>query len=161
MPLTPYHLGPALFFGLLFFSFIHLPTFLIANVIIDLEPFLVLLFGLDYPLHGFFHLFFGGSIVAIILSMLMVRFDKHTRRIMSFFRLEQRYSEKSIWLASFSGIYLHIMLDSPLYVDIKPIFPFMSNPFYGMFSAFEIYNFCLLSFLFGICIYIYKLWKQK
>ncbi|NOQ38614.1 hypothetical protein GQ472_07065, partial [archaeon] len=64
MPFTPFHLGPALFLGLVFFRYLNLPAFLIANVIVDVEPFVVLLFGLDYPLHGFFHSFLGGSLIA-------------------------------------------------------------------------------------------------
>ena len=67
MPLTPFHLGPALFLGLIFFRFVNLPSFLAANVVVDLEPFFVLLFGLDYPLHGFFHSFLGGSLAALAL----------------------------------------------------------------------------------------------
>jgi hypothetical protein len=65
MPFTPYHLGPALFLGLLFLRFIDFPTFLIASVIMDVEPFLVLFFNLNYPLHGFFHSLLGGTLVAI------------------------------------------------------------------------------------------------
>jgi len=71
MPFTPFHFGPALFFGLLLLQYIHFPTFIIANVIVDLEPFLVLFFDLDYPLHGFFHSFAGGSIISIILALWM------------------------------------------------------------------------------------------
>lgn len=162
MPLTPFHLGPALFFGLLFFRLIHLPTFLIANVIVDLEPFLILLLGLDYPLHGFFHSFLGGSVIAIVLSFVMIRLDEKLQRIMSLFKLEQRYSRKEIWLASFSGIYLHILLDSPLYTDIKPLFPLTVNPFYNtsMFIGFEIYGFCVISFILGIALYTYKVLKH-
>ena len=60
MPFTPFHLGPALFLGLLLFRLVDLPTFLAANVILDLEPLAVLLLDLDYPLHGLFHSFLGG-----------------------------------------------------------------------------------------------------
>ena len=71
MPFTPYHLGPGLFVGLLFLSFIDFPTFLIASVIVDVEPFLVLTLNLNYPLHGFFHSFLGGTLVALPLALMM------------------------------------------------------------------------------------------
>jgi len=48
MPFTPYHLGPGLFVGLLFLGFIDFPTFLVASVIVDMEPFLVLTLNLNY-----------------------------------------------------------------------------------------------------------------
>lgn len=161
MPLTPFHLGPALFFGLLLFRKIHLPTFLIANVIVDFEPFLVLVFGLDYPLHGFFHSFLGGSIIAVILSLVMIRLDERTQRVMAFFKLRQNHSKKGIWLASFAGVYLHILLDSFLYTDIKPLFPLTANPFYigSMFIGLEIYSFCVISFILGFALYAYTILK--
>jgi len=37
MPFTLYHLGPALLLGLLFRRRLDLPTFLVANVVVDLE----------------------------------------------------------------------------------------------------------------------------
>ncbi|MEA3254986.1 MAG: hypothetical protein U9Q22_04030 [Candidatus Altiarchaeota archaeon] len=162
MPLTPFHLGPALFFGLLFFRLIHLPTFLIANVIVDLEPFLVLFLRLDYPLHGFFHSLLGGSIIAIILSLIMIRLDEKVQKIMSTVKLKQKHSKKNILAASFTGIYLHILLDSILYTDIKPFFPLTTNPFYNdsMFAGFEIYGFCVISFILGIVLYGYRLLKH-
>jgi len=131
MPLTPFHLGPALFFGLLLFSAVYLPTFLVANIIVDFEPFLVLIFRLNYPLHGFFHSFLGGSIIAAILSLVMIRVDERIQKIMRLFKLEQQFFRRSIWIASFSGVYLHIMLDSRLYTDIKPFFPLSINPLYS------------------------------
>ena len=42
MPLTPFHLGPGLLFGLLLFRYIDFPTSLIASVIVDVEPILAL-----------------------------------------------------------------------------------------------------------------------
>jgi len=96
MPFTPFHLGPALFFGLLLFSAVHLPTFMVANVIVDIEPLLVLVFKLDYPLHGFFHSLLGGSIIAVVLSCAMVKVDKRIQKMMRFFKLKQKYSQKSI-----------------------------------------------------------------
>ncbi len=163
MPLTPFHLGPALFFGLLFFRLINLPAFLIANVVVDIEPFLILFLGLDLPLHGFFHSFLGGSIIVIILSLAMIKMDKPVQKIMSAFKLGQKYSKRSIWLASFSGIYLHILLDSILYTDIKPFFPLNVNPFYNssMFAGFEIYSLCVILFILGLALYAYKALKQR
>jgi len=163
MPFTPFHLGPALFFGLLLFRYINFPTFLIASVIVDIEPFLVLFLGLDYPLHGFFHSFLGGSIVAIALSLVMIRLNDKTQELVSSLKLGQNLSTKSIWLASFSGIYLHILFDSPLYSDIEPFYPLSVNPFYNeaMFIGFSIYAICVLTFFAGFLIYGYRLIKMR
>jgi membrane-bound metal-dependent hydrolase YbcI (DUF457 family) len=130
MPFTPYHFGPGLFVGLLFLSFLDFPTFLIASVIVDVEPFLVLVFNLDYPLHGFFHSFLGGTIAALFLAGFMIAIRKYFTPIISFFKLEQDVSYKKILAASLLAVYIHILLDSPIYIDIKPFFPLDYNPFY-------------------------------
>jgi hypothetical protein len=88
MPLTPFHLGPGLFIPLLLLNIMDLPTFLIASVIMDIEPILVLSLALQYPLHGFLHTFLGGSIVALVLIVVMFRFRKLFSPKMSFFKLE-------------------------------------------------------------------------
>ena len=161
MPFTPFHLCPALFLGLLLFSAVHLPTFLVAHVIVDLESFSVLIFRLNYPLHSFFHSLLDGSIVAVMLSLVMVKVDERIQKIMRFFKLKEEYSKRSIWLASFLGVYLHIFLDSFLYTDIKPFFPIPSNLFYdGSVFTGLIYGLCVLSFFLGIGLYIFKIINQ-
>ena len=42
MPFTPFHLGPALGFGLPLRNYLHVPTFLVASILVDVEPFVVL-----------------------------------------------------------------------------------------------------------------------
>jgi hypothetical protein len=110
MPFTPFHLGPALFLGLLFLGFIDFPTFLVANVIVDVEPFIVLVLRLDYPLHGFFHSLLGGTLVAVPLALAMYRIRGRFSSLLSFFRLEQKVSFRSVFVASLAGVYIHILL---------------------------------------------------
>lgn len=126
MPFTPFHLGLGLLFGLLLLRYIDFPTFLLANVVVDIEPFLVLYLDLPYPPHGLFHYFLGGTLIAFLLAIAMRYLRNALSPIMSFFRLEQRTSFKSILLASFFGVYLHIILDSRLYQDIRPFTPLIS-----------------------------------
>lgn len=161
MPFTPFHMGPALFFGLLLFRKINFPAFVIANVIVDLEPFLILFLGLDYLLHGFFHSFLGGSVIAALLSGAMVKLNNPLQKTMAFFRLRQELPAKSIWIAAFSGIYLHIILDSFLYTDIKPLYPFSYNPFYGILSSDVVYSLCSILFLAGILLYGYMIVRKR
>jgi len=129
MPYTPYHFGPGIFIGLVFIRFLDFPTFLIASVIIDIEPFLVLSLHLNYPVHGFFHSLLGGSIIALILAGIMILIRKYLTPLMSFFKLEQKVSYKKIIFASLFSIYIHILLDATMYWDIKPLFPLDFNPF--------------------------------
>ena len=128
MPFTPFHLGPGLLFGLLL-SYVDFPTFLVASVIVDIEPFLVLTSNLNYPLHGFLHSFMGGTLLALILAPAMSKIRSILSPLMSFFKLEKKLSFRSVLSAALLGVYLHILLDSPLYSDIRPFYPFDFNPF--------------------------------
>ena len=159
MPFTPYHIGPALFLGLLFLNFIDFPTFLIASVIVDVEPFLVLFFNLNYPLHGFFHSLLGGTLVAIPLAIVMFKIRDKLSPLMSYFRLGQKVSFKSILLASFLGIYIHILLDSRIYTDIQPFYPSPYNPLLttGILAGLDSYVICIWSFFGAVIIYIIRL----
>ncbi len=159
MPLTPYHFGPGLFIGLLFLSFIDFPTFLIANVIVDIEPIFILFFRLNLPMHGFFHSFLGGTIIALILTVIMTKIRKYFTPIMSFFKIEQKISFTRILFASLLGVYIHILFDSPIYTDIRPFFPFDFNPFYrstSMPGSLEA-KICVWCFLSGGAVYIIRL----
>ena len=163
LPFTPFHLGPGLLFGLLLFSYLDLPTFLVASVIIDVEPLLVLSLSLSYPLHGYLHTFMGGTIVAFLLAFAMSRVRGVLAPLVSLFKFEQRTSFKGIVLASLFGICFHILLDSPLYSDIRPFYPLESNPLQNldMFIGFGIYAFCILSFTAGGIVYAARLIFRK
>jgi hypothetical protein len=166
MPLTPFHLGPGLLFGLMFLSFLDFPTFLVANVIVDIEPFLILIFQLPYPLHGFFHSFLGGTLVAIPLSFAMHKIRNKITPLLSFFKIEQQVSFKKILAAALSGIYLHILFDSVSYLDIQPFFPSAYNPFLstGLLAGLAPLTFCMWSFLGALIVYGIKLlllWRNN
>jgi len=166
MPLTPFHFGPALFVGLLLLSYIDLPTFLVANVIVDFEPILVVTLGLGYPLHGFFHSFVGGTIVAFALAIIMGRIRSYFSPILSTFRLEQKTSVKSILLASFFGVYFHILLDSNMHGDIQPFYPLTVNPFLDRctLSGLWLHLFLFWSFVGAVVVYALRLffvWRRQ
>lgn len=166
MPFTPFHFGPGLFVGLLFYSFIDFPTFLVASIIVDVEPFLVLALNLDYPLHGFFHSLLGGTLVAIPLALLMLKIRDRISLLTSFFKLEHSVSFKTILGASLSGIYIHILLDSRIYTDIQPFYPSNNNPLLatGILAGLDSYIICIWTFFGAIIIYIIRLfliWKKS
>ncbi|VVB92584.1 LexA-binding, inner membrane-associated putative hydrolase [uncultured archaeon] len=161
MPFTPFHWGPASLTGLLFFRIFYFPALLAASVIIDIEPFSILVFDMDYPLHGFFHSFLGGALVAGLISTVMYFFRNDINKLMRMFKLEQESSFRKIIWTSFFGVYLHILLDSTLYIDMKPFYPAGSNPFYGLFSQEQVYLFSGVSFLAAIMVYIVRVFIVK
>ena len=162
MPFTPFHLGPALFFGLLLSVAFDLPTLLVASVIPDLEPFYVMYFHVSgYPLHGFFHSYLGSSILALLVVFIVYPLRGLLSRIMVAFRIPQKSSFKKILFTSFVGVYFHVFLDSFLYPEMMPFYPSQGNPFIDTLSAYGsysvIYGFCSITALLGIALYFYKI----
>jgi membrane-bound metal-dependent hydrolase YbcI (DUF457 family) len=163
VPFTPFHLGPALLFGLVLSAAFDLPTLLIASVIPDLEPLYVVYFHVSgYPLHGFFHSYLGSSILAFSVILIVYPIRGLLGRIMAVFHISQKSSFKKILFASFFGVYFHVFLDSFLYEEMMPFYPLQGNPFLNLLSAYSssvIYGFCILTGLLGIVLYFYRITK--
>ncbi len=155
MPFTPFHLGPALLIGLLFFPILDLPALLISSVIIDLEAIYLMFQGAPF-LHGFFHSYLGASIMAVFVALAVYPFRKILNRILTVFMLPQRSSFINILAASFLGAYSHIFLDSFLYLEMQPFYPFEANPFLETVSVSTVYFLCSVSFLLGLVLYVYR-----
>ena len=148
MPFTPFHLGPALFFAIPLRKYIHAPTFILANVLLDIEPLLVLVLGLNYPLHGYLHTFAAAVVVGVVLGFVMFVLERSMHPLFKTLLLEPEatFKKTNFIIAGVLGTMLHVLFDSPLYSDIKPFYPLNINPSYGSLSSLEIY---LLSFSLG------------
>ena len=117
MPLTPFHLAA----GLPAKKYINIWAFIWANILIDLEPGLIMFFGMDsmgYPLHQGMHTF-GGATLAIAVTLTLSSdwcFKKKIRP----------------WIyGAVLGGYSHILLDALVHSDVEPFAPIMKgNPLY-------------------------------
>jgi hypothetical protein len=145
MPFTPFHFGPAIGFGLPLRKFLHVPTFLVANVIVDVEPLLVLVLGLNYPLHGYFHTFIFASLTGLALGLLMFSIDRFLYPVYKSLKLVSEVNQniKTFMGTGILGAIFHVLLDSPLYRDIKPLYSFAQNPFYNPNISSDVYSFFL------------------
>ena len=154
MPFTPFHLGPGFGLGLPLRKYLHAPTFILANVIIDVEPFLVLVFGLNYLLHGYLHTFPLAIPTGLAFGYVMHLLERFLRRLYKIFLLEaNNLNLRSFLAAGALGTSLHLLMDTPLYEDIKPFYPIMTNPFYKPSLALHIYTICIWMGMFGIIYY--------
>ncbi len=158
MPFTPFHLGPALAIGLPLRRYIHVPTFVVANVIVDLEPLLVLVLNLQYPLHGYLHTFVGALALGLALGYAMYVSE---RWLGSLWRkmvlVPETLGLRAFIMAGISGTLLHVLLDSPLYHDIKPLYPISLNPLYSPSLTPLIYRACVFTAIAGLTYYFYLL----
>jgi len=152
VPFTPFHLGPALGFGIPLRKYMHLPMFMVANVIVDVEPFFVLLLGLDYPLHGYLHTFILAFPVGLTLGYVMFLLERFFSPLYKKLPLgkDMTLNLRSFIVAGTIGTLLHVLLDSPLYSDIQPLYPLTINPLYDPSLSLELYAFCTLMGILGI-----------
>ncbi len=156
MPFTPFHLGPALAFGLPLRRYLHVPTFLVASVIVDVEPLLVLVLGLSYPLHGYLHTFLFASLTGMTLGYVMFSLDGLLNPVYRVLRLvaEGSQGRKAFIVTGVLGAAFHVLLDSPLYGDIRPLFPLALNPFYNPRLSYAVYTFCIWTGILGVVYYV-------
>ena len=156
MPFTAFHLGPALLIGIILFPFLDLAALLICSVIVDLEPFYVIFFARGLPLHGFFHTFLGGTIVAIIIAIILWITRGLVQELLLIFRVEQKSSFVKILYTSLFSVNFHIFLDSIFHADMQPFYPLIINPFYGLISQTIINQLYLICLILGLTIYVHR-----
>ncbi|WP_414837910.1 hypothetical protein ACK3SF_00700 [Candidatus Nanosalina sp. VS9-1] len=147
MPFTPFHFGPGILLGLLLLKKLDFPTFVAANVMIDWRAALVFLGFWPPPRHGWVHTYLGATLMAILLGAVMIYarplIDEELREM----KIVQEISKKNIFLAAFSGAFLHVTIDAFHHPYMQPFMPFDFNPLLGLFSTLELRAalfFCLL-----------------
>jgi membrane-bound metal-dependent hydrolase YbcI (DUF457 family) len=156
LPFTPLHLGPALAFGLPLQKYLHAPTFILANVILDIEPLLVMIFGLNYPLHGYAHTFLSAVIVGLLLGCVMFLIEAPLHPLYRTIKLEtdKTLKLKSFLIAGVFGTSLHVLFDALIYSEMQPFFPLSANPLLTLhLSMYSVYFWCVLLGAFGLIYY--------
>lgn len=162
MPFTPYHFGPNGFAGLLLSRWINLPAFIIVNIVIDLEPLVVILNNIrKYPEHGFFHSFAGAAVAGLLFSLVYSAVKKPVNNFMSFMGLRQDATLLSIVPGCVLGGWAHVFLDSFLYRDIMPFFPSYVNPMYGKITPGAMRLWCVIAGGAAVVVYFVRMIANK
>ncbi len=154
MPFTPYHFGPNLVVGLAFIRWVNIPAIVLINVIIDIEPLTVILLNIrNYPEHGLTHTYGGAIVLALLASLFFNAIKGPLNSFMGMAGLRQSNTLLSIVLGCVLGAVLHVFLDSFLYHDIRPFFPFDINPFHKKAEPGDVRFFCVACFVLAAVIY--------
>ena len=161
MPFTPFHMGPGLLVkGLLQGSF-SLMVFGWAQIVMDIQPLIVLLTG-EGHLHGFSHTYVGATLIGIGSAFTGKYAAEWGLRLIG----QARYLPIS-WpvatISAFIGSFSHVLLDSVMHADVEPFAPFMlNNPFLGFLTSEAVHKFCLYSGLLGVGLYFgVSHWQSK
>mgnify|MGYP000571886920 CR=1 FL=1 len=129
---------------------------MLCSVILDIEPLLVLIYGLKYPLHGYLHTLLLSIPVGIAVGYVMYLLENIFKPLYRILLLEvsKSYTKKVFIASGIIGTASHVLLDSPLYHDIKPLYPLITNPLYNPQLTPIIYSICIYLGLLGLALYI-------
>ena len=161
MPFTPFHFGPSATIAFPLRGKIDIPIFILANVAIDIEPLTVMILNLSYPLHGYAHSFLGGGLVGALWGIVAFKCKDILRGVMQFFGLKYQTTIATAVISGILGAFSHVLIDAPIYTDIKPFYPLIINPFYGLVSEKTMYLSCSASFIPALLFYIKARNKQN
>ena len=144
MPFTPFHFGPGGAIHAIAPRHVSFVAFVAANVLIDTEP-LYYILTTQEPLHRFLHTYVGATLVTAVtvLLFLLARKIAPLTKLPNVFRWQElKLSQVAVGAAT--GSCSHIILDSVMHADIRPLAPFsQANPLYLLISIDELHDYCL------------------
>ena len=139
--------------GLLFYSYLDFPTFLVASIAPDIESIIGTIFRLSYSWYGWFHTLEGATVALILVTIVMNFGQEYSGKVLRAFKLQQqKVSFMKILLTSFIGVSLHLVLDTPLHqlVD-QGVSSWLSIALTPI--GLTVYGFCIFSLLVGLILY--------
>jgi membrane-bound metal-dependent hydrolase YbcI (DUF457 family) len=147
MPFTPFHFGPHGTLALPLQRYIDLPVFVLANVVVDIEPLTVFVLNLHYPLHGFCHTFLVGGALGVLWGAVACPFRDRIGKAMAALGLPYSPGLLKMLYSGLLGVWLHVIFDAMLYDEMKPFYPLPGNPFLGILDLKTVYILCTLFFI--------------
>ena len=152
MPFTPFHMGPGLLVKALLQGSFSLMVFGWSQIIMDIQPLVVLLTG-EGHLHGFSHTYIGATLIAMGSALTGKYAAEWGLRLIG----QLRYLPIS-WpvaiISAFIGTFSHVLLDSVMHADVEPFAPFiLNNSLFGFLSVATLHKFCLYSGVLGVGLY--------
>ncbi|WP_440875374.1 metal-dependent hydrolase [Thalassotalea sp. PLHSN55] len=163
MPFTPIHMGPGILIKSLLQGSFSLMVFGWTQIIMDIQPLIVLLSG-EGHLHGFTHTYVGAILIAIFAALTGKYLSELGLKILKISKTNNLISIAwwVVFLSAFIGSFSHVLLDSIMHADVEPFFPFtLDNKFLGLISVSVLHKLCLYTGLVGAAIYYGINWKMK
>jgi hypothetical protein len=168
MPFTPFHLGPAVAIKAAEprrFSFL---VFGLSQALIDLEPAYYMLQG-QAVVHRFFHTYAGATLIgvaALVIGKPVCTFALRLLHVLAGSGAagagaeaaarrrdpgEARIDLGAAALGAFVGAYSHVLLDSVMHADMRPLAPFsQANPLLRVISLDALHTLCVVAGILGL-----------
>ncbi|MCG3175576.1 MAG: hypothetical protein MOGMAGMI_00509 [Candidatus Omnitrophica bacterium] len=154
MPFTPYHFGPCACVAIPLRRHIDLPVLLLTNVVVDVEPLTIEVLRLPLLAHGLLHSFAVSTFLGLGLAAVCWRGRRGLARAMRAVRYPYETSALKMLMSAVGGMWLHVLIDAPLYTDIRPFLPSMLNPLYGLYTYDTAALLCALCYIPALWLYL-------
>jgi membrane-bound metal-dependent hydrolase YbcI (DUF457 family) len=144
MPITPFHFGLGAALHAAAPARVSFLSFCAANVLIDFESLYNLWHGRD-PVHAFLHTYVGASLIvaATLLLFLGLRWLAARLPLPDPFAW-QSLTWRPVAVGAALGAYSHIVFDSVMHADIRPLAPFSdANVLYAAIPLAALHLLCL------------------
>jgi hypothetical protein len=155
-------MGPGILIKSVLHGFFSLIIFGWAQILMDLQPLLVIITGKG-NLHGFSHTYIGATLIAlvsaftgkwvyeIIMKFIKKDFTEYQKKL---FDVPKKLTVGVCILSSLLGTYSHVILDSIMHADVEPLYPVnLENEFHLFISIESLYKICIYTGIIGSMIY--------
>lgn len=150
MPITPFHMGPALAVKAVTGRWFSLLVFGLSQVLIDIEPLVGLIRG-SAVLHGPSHTLAGAAVIAIVAAEAGRPLSGWWLRVWTGERVA--IARGVAYGSAFVGTYSHLLLDGMMHLDMAPFAPLTdANPLLGAMSVPGLYAFCVVTGIVGAAV---------
>ena len=158
MPITPFHFGPGAALKGALGPWISFTVFAFANMLMDVEPITLFLVTGD-PAHPYLHTLPGATLVMLlsvwpgrrICEWAIRRWNAWLSPAQTrWLALDARIRLGPAVCGAALGAYSHVLIDSIMHVDVRPLAPFdLSNPWQGLVSIETLHMWCVAAGLAG------------
>jgi membrane-bound metal-dependent hydrolase YbcI (DUF457 family) len=156
MPFTPYHFGMNALPALATDNKLDLSALVLVNVIIDIEPLLVLTLDLDYPLHGYAHTIIGGATLGLLLGVVLHAARSVINPLYGLLGLQANQSLKAFVYGGVIGGLLHVVVDSLVYEPMFPLWPLERNYVYAGIKYNSMVGLCAIGAVAATIVYVLR-----
>lgn len=170
MPFTPLHMGPGLAIKAVAGRHFSVLAFGIAQIAMDVEPLVGILRDVEVlhgPTHNYLAALMIAPIVALMAPIIGAPILRRWNRELSYYHLDWLVSPES-WTAypvitgAFVGTGSHVVLDSLMHADIRPLAPWSSaNGLLGLVSIGTLNQACLVAGIVGALAWLLTGWFRR
>jgi hypothetical protein len=169
MPVTPFHVGPGLFFKAIAPRHVSLTVFVGVNVAIDLEPITWFLLTGD-PIHGLLHTLIGATVLALVCAhwgrMVCERLLRWWNSLLSpaqskWLAVVSVITPRAAMVSALLGTWSHVLLDSLMHTDVRLLWPVSAaNGIRGLIDLDHLHLLCVFLGVAGAVRFGIARWEQ-